>query len=171
MRRVVLVVLVLLTMAWSGEGYVTEAEVADAVRLLKPQLRESRVRYWASVLWEASREVDLDPLLVTAMTYRESSFKRQVRSEGGSIGSLQVKFKGLAYYHRPQNCNIENIRCNVRCGAAYLQWVKAYCGGSWDVWVGAYGMSRCPSEIEAKTLPSVVQARSIYKQIGGKLWR
>jgi len=150
---------------------ITVEKVFQAVRKLKPLRNPQSAEYWAKVMHSAAIENDLDPLLVTAIVYRESSFVTVVRSEGGSIGPLQIKANGIAFHrHRPNNCDIRNMRCNIRTGAAFLAWVRGHCGEPWDVWVGGYGMSRCPTPREAGQLRSVRRARRIYESIGGTQW-
>ena len=85
-----------------------------------------------------------------------------------------MQLLGVAKSHAPREggrrCDTKEMRCNIRTGANFLAWCRDQCEGSWNVWVGAYGMSRCPSEQEAEKLRSVRRARKLYQQIGGEEW-
>lgn len=154
----------------------SEMSVYHGIRQLSPQLDPAVAASWAGVLWHAGAETDIDPLLLTAIAFRESSFRDSVvgnpdaPAEQQDIGAMQLR--GAARQYMPRNCqDATDLSCNIRGGAAYLQYCRAVCGGSWDVWVGAYGMSSCPTEAAAAQLPSVIRAKTLYEQIGGTNWR
>jgi len=163
------VLFVILLVALPAMAEVPELEVERAVLVLQPTYTPSQAAAWAGVLYAAGQETGIDPLLLTALAFRESSLRQDVVGSRGEIGALQLH--GVSLRHLPRGCDPRELSCNVRGGAAFLQWVRATCGGPWDVWVGAYGLSRCPADGEAASLPSVRRARVLYEQIGGRGWR
>jgi len=149
---------------------VTEAEVLEAVETLQPAHPPAVAASWAGIFFEAGRETGIDPLLLVAIGFRESSLRGAVEGALGELGAMQLH--GIATLHRPRGCDLQDIGCNVRGGAAYLQFCRAHCNDErWSVWVGAYGMSRCPTIDEAEASRSVRRARNIYEQIGGEGWQ
>jgi hypothetical protein len=147
----------------------SELEVFRAVQLLQPAHPPAVAAAWAGVLFEAGVETDIDPLLLTAIAFRESSLRTSVVGDRGEVGPMQLH--GAALAHRPSGCDPAEMSCSIRGGAAVLQWWQAQCSGSWSVWVGAYGLGRCPSEEDAEALGSVRRARALYERIGGRSWQ
>lgn len=159
----------------SSRAYANGGELAvlDGVQKLSPRMQPAVAASWAGVLFEAAREQSLDPLLLTALAFRESSFREGLRGDLGEEGAMQLL--GVAKRAAPRGrdgrrCDTSQLRCNIRTGAAFLAWCRERCPGPWDVWVGAYGMSRCPTAAEAREHRSVKRARLLYEQIGGSRW-
>ena len=155
--------LLLASAAFSGEE-----PAVQAIKTLQAAHSEARARNWARVFDRAGRETGIDSLLLVAIAHRETSLILGVVGTRGEVGLMQLH--GLSLRHRPGRCNPKGVSCSIRAGAAFLQFCRATCGGSWNRWVGAYGLSRCPSEEEAKAMKSVRRARAIYESIGGKKW-
>lgn len=148
---------------------------AEDILTLQPSLDEDRARRLAGLIVEASEESELEPALVVAVANRESAFLPEVESlellgSRGERGLLQVHGAGLVF--RPDGCStrLEGARCQIETGARFLAWVRDRCGGSTWRWLGAYGMSRCPSEDEARQLKSTRVARRHYDAINGQRW-
>lgn len=158
------------SVAYAEDSNHVEEQVYEAVKQLQPAHDDAVAASWASILYTAGLENELDPLLVTTIAFRESSLLATVADgRRGELGVMQVH--GVARRHRPHGCMVREIGCNIRTGSAFLAWVRDHCGGPWDVWVGGYGMSRCPTAEEARELRSVRRARRIYESIGGTQWR
>ena len=167
--------LMLLFRLGEARGDDVVSSVAQAVRTLQPGASVERAEELARVIVDAGRETELDPLLITAITFRESSFARSRESleslgERGERGLMQVH--GVALRFRPDACphSLEGAECQIRTGARFLAYCREACPGSQWRWVGAYGMSRCPSEQEAGMMPSVRVVARYHREIGGSGW-
>lgn len=157
-----------------------EARVFAAVKQLQPRHPAPVAASWAGIIYEAGREASVDPLLITSIAFRESSLRPDVVGneddvpEKRDIGAMQLR--GAARRYIPRGCdNPLELSCNIRGGANYLSFCRDRCGGSWNVWVGAYGARSCPSEEVAgdpstRIGQSVRNARRIYESIGGTGW-
>jgi hypothetical protein len=153
-------------------------EVATAIRTLQPGADLERAETLAEVFNDAGRDYRLDPLLLVALSFRESGLSRDVelrrrRGDLGEYGLMQCH--GAALQVRPADCSHHLVRngegrsgfayCQVRTGAAWLAEAREGCGGSWWRWIGAYGMGHCPTERYARTMTSTQRARELYCRI------
>jgi len=145
-----------------------ESPTVTAIRALQPIHEEETVATWAYLFDRAGRSADLDPLLLVSIAFRESSLLEGRIGSRGEVGLMQLH--GAALQFLPRGCPPDEVECSIRGGAAYLSYCREFCGGSWNRWVGAYGMSRCPTETIARSEPSVVRVREIYRQIQGSNW-
>jgi len=172
--------LIMLTIAlWTrpAVGHIdTEVlRVSDAIQILQPATSDTLARRWAVIYLDAANETWLDPLLLVAISMRESSLLEEAeageyRGQLGEVGLLQVH--GVALRHRPAGCDVPLIGafCQIHTGARFLQYVRELCGGSTWRWVAAYGMSSCPSEATAHEYPGVILAYRYYREVGGEGW-
>lgn len=149
----------------------TEEAVFSAVRILQPSHSPAVAAAWGGVIYEAGAESGIDPLLIASIAFRESSIQADVVGDLGEEGAMQIHGAAIAYAPRECQGNMLDMRCNIRTGAAVLQWWRAECQDErWAVWVGAYGFGRCPTYDEAVSHPSVQRARSLYDRVGGTEW-
>ena len=154
--------------AWASDE-ITEAEVVRAVQTLQPGHSPPVAAAWGGVIWEAGQETSIDPLLITAIVFRESSIQEGVVGTRGEVGPMQLH--GAALHFRPRRCDPREISCSIRGGSAVLSYWRAACNeDAWNIWVGAYGLGRCPAGDEAADLRSVRRARELYERIGGTGW-
>lgn len=158
-----------------GDALADEGPVAAAVRQLQPALGAPSVAGYATTLRDAGEHTDIDPLLLLAVAYRESSLHPDVarcRRTGarGELGLMQVMPSGYALTFAPDGCDQCDPVCSIHTGARFLASLREHCGGSTWRWVAAYGHRRCPSEERARGDRSTVRARAIYDQIGGSAW-
>jgi len=160
-----------------AEGHTDQEilRVSDAVQILQPATRDDRARMLAGHFLDAAAENWIDPLLLVALSMRESSLLERADTGEysgalGEAGLLQVH--GVALRHRPSDCDLPLIgaRCQVHTGARFLGYVRALCEGSMWRWVAAYGMSQCPSEESARADPGTRLARRYYQEINGLDW-
>jgi hypothetical protein len=153
-------------------------DVATAIRTLQPTADLERADRLAEVFHGAGRAYRLDPLLLVALGFRESSLLADVelRRRRGALGELGLmQSHGAALQVRPVDCSHHLVRrgagreglayCQVRTGAAWLAEAREHCGGSMWRWVGAYGMGQCPSEGYARTMRSTQRARELYCRV------
>ena len=158
-----------------GAAYADEGPLVAAVRQLQPALGAESVAGYAATIREAGARTDLDPLLLLAVAYRESSLHPDVarcRRTGarGEQGVMQVMPGGYALRWAPDGCDQCEPVCSIHTGARFLAALREHCGGSTWRWVAAYGHRRCPSEERARADRSTVRARAIYQGIGGESW-
>jgi hypothetical protein len=173
---VVAAFVLLQTLRALGHDGPTAAEIASGVQTLQPGASEARAGRLAGVFHAAGHRNELDPLLLVALAFRESSLSKSVENlrRFGALNEIGLmQCHGKALHYRPRGCGWELVgaRCQVETGAAYLAAARKQCGGSWYRWVGAYGLGRCPSEGYARKMRGVKNARRYYVRIGGKGWR
>jgi hypothetical protein len=149
----------------------------SAIHKLQPMMADERVRDLAQVFYEAGRESKIDPLLLIAIAFRESSLSMSVerlrrRGKKGEVGLMQVMPGSPAMMLRPGQCTEElnGARCQVLTGARWLAAVRDRCPGSPWRWTTAYGMRRCPTEQFSGMHYGTRYLREIYLSIGGLAW-
>jgi len=158
---------------------VSRARVALAIKTLQPAASEERAAELAAhfVAAATAPRVDLDPLLLVAISFRESSFRSEVErlevlgTSRRERGLLQNH--GVAIRFRPEGCpaTLEGAACQVGTGARFLAFCRDTCPGSTWRWVAYYGRSKCPSEHEARADRNAAIAASHYARIGGTNWK
>jgi len=169
------VMLILLVLIFSRTAHCCESDVCNAMRILQPAMSEERAETLADIFESAGEETEIDPLLLVAIAFRESSFSERVerlehRGSLGELGLLQVH--GAALRMRPEGCSetLEGAACQIRTGARWLAFVRERCPGSTWRWLAAYGRGRCISEQDARGDRSARIAASYYRRIGGVRW-
>ena len=163
------------SVAYADDDDVALETIADGIRELQPGADVDRSERLAVVFSEAGQRYRHDPLLLVAISFRESSLLESVESRRrrGSLGELGLmQCHGRALTYRPADCDHHLIGayCQVETGAAYLAQARDHCGGSWWRWVAAYGMGHCPSEGYARTTRGAQNANRYYNRIGGASW-
>lgn len=100
----------------------------------------------AIVLEEATRN-DLEPTLLLAVVYRESSCDPHARGAAGDAGLMQLLPGGsaLAGHRELTDAQLDDPRTNLSIGAAFLARVRDRCGGAPERWLSAYSGRRCGS--------------------------
>lgn len=159
-----------ITPALPDEEETTVGDIEDDIIFLSGSIYGFFVQGLAAAVYDAAVENDIDPKLILALIKRESNFRTDAIGRLGERGLMQVH--GVALNFRPRHCTrqLRTIDCQVTTGVRWLAWVRDHCGGSTWRWVAGYGMSRCPSEREARRQFAVRQARMYYDQIGGTQW-
>lgn len=151
---------------------IEDPPLLGAVQTLQPVYRrENRVRDGqriATIIEAAAERNRIDPLLATAIAMRESSLRGgRVVGSLGEEGLFQVMPSGYARRACPRSCDLSQPRCNAEVALCYLAHVRELCPGSTWRWVAAYGMRRCPSEREARTMTTTRRARAFLVQAAG----
>jgi len=137
--------------------------VAMAILSLLPTWRNddgrARAQEYAKVIVEESLAVqpEMDPYLVVAVIFKESSFRRKVMGQKGEYGLMQILpgtfTKGM------NKKELLNLRTNVRMGVGQLHHWRMTCDGEQDVWVSAFNSGQCGKTSYAR------KVRSIYCKI------
>lgn len=151
----------------------TEEFVAIAIQKLQPNHNSDVAMKLAQEFVDAGQQTRIDPLLLVAISFRESSLRNDVVGSIGEIGLMQVH--GVALHFRPSECyginDMSKSWCQILTGARFLERVRTVCPGSTWRWVVSYGMSRCATEEEARRHHSGKNAYRYYKFIGGTQWQ
>ncbi len=156
-----------------GASPANREEITNAISLLAPRVSFERATKLAGYITYHSNESKIDPLLITAIIFRESSFSYAVQM-GKKLGPGNQKCRGLmqiypwgAAHKLGGYCDLFDADCNIRTGSMWLEYVRGTCGDTHWQWVAAYGMRQCPSYIKARQNGATVAARRIYCQIKG----
>lgn len=96
---------------------------------------------------------DIDPLLLAAVAFRESSFDQRKIGRHGEVGAWQVKPDGWASTLCRAD-DVSELRQNVRCAVRILLYGRRRCGGTAANWLGWYqNGNRCgPSGYAEKVM-------------------
>jgi len=147
--------------------------VLDAVKTLQPWYarpgNERDARRVAGIIRVAAERHAIDPRLAVAIAMRESSLRAgRVRGALGEQGMFQVMPNGYARRACPRDCALDQPHCNADVALCYLAHVRELCGSDdpW-VWIGAYGMRRCPTGREARAMTSTRRARAYLVAVAG----
>lgn len=170
-----------------ADDNITLNNIARGIRLLQPTTDADRSTELSEVFLNAGKRNKLDPLLLVAISFRESSLLPSVenRRKLGTLGEYGLmQTHGAAINFRPVDCNhhllpvdgpmgknASKAYCQVETGSAYLSHARKQCGGTWSRWIAAYGMGQCPTDRYAKTTRGVQRAYKYYKHIGGNNWQ
>lgn len=147
--------------------------LADAIVTWAPRTDPDRAMRLAEIIEAASSRRDLPAWIVAAMAMRESGYRMDVEQlqllgRRGERGLMQLhpSIVGRASRMVP-GCTprLETATCQIEVGAAWLAYTRERCPGRWERWVGAYGMSRCPSVSEASQHRSVRRIRSLLAAV------
>ena len=131
MRRLLVVVAAVAAVAAAGAVWVHEAQPTWWVRMWYPlQYRQQVVGY--------ARIYDLEPALVAAVIYEESRFRREIRSDAGAIGLMQLlpeTARGIAARTGGSRFRTEDLLTadiNIRYGCWYLRHLRRRYAGRGD---------------------------------------
>lgn len=123
--------------------------VTSAILSLMPlwntDAERARAEEYAAIVIEESGAVqpEIDPLLVVAIIYRESSFRSDVRGKRGEVGLMQLLPLGTLTRSMTRD-DLTNARTNIRVGVGHLVYWQNECGPSNTLeWVSAYNSGRC----------------------------
>ncbi len=145
---------------------------AAITRLLRPVPRhrlrrdETALRALSTDIVATAQEYRLDPFLLTAMTYCESTFRADARGSLGERGLVQVG-RGAR-----QGCDLTTDRGQLECGASWLRKGIERCG-SLKGGLTAYARKRglCTSEPGSRPEWAVNRrlrmARKLREEFGG----
>ena len=121
---------------------------------------EARARVLApAILAEAG---DLDPVLLAAIAFKESSYRLDVVGKRGEIGPAQILPDGMAKL-LCVGMRLRDTRENLRCAVAILRRAAQVCGSDPARYLGLYkGHRRCgPSGYAARVLALAARAKNL----------
>ena len=121
---------------------------------------KERAHKFAAIIVEESEAVQpkIDPFLVTAIAFKESSFRHKVKGARGEVGLMQILPKGALTrtIERTTKKQLMDVRANVRMGVGHLSYWQKRCGpDNMDKWLSAYNTGRCKKTTYAKRIRRV----------------
>ncbi len=99
---------------------------------------------WPELIWPASEQTDLDPMLVLAVIRKESLYRADAVSSAGAVGLMQVMPTTGALVAARLNeptfspRRLSNPETSIRYGTAYLSWLSERFEGVLPLMIGAY---------------------------------
>jgi len=133
------------------------AAVATAILSLMPQwkseTKQEKAEEYAQVIVEESQAVqpEIDPFLVVAIIFRESSFRRKVKGKRGEVGLMQVMPRGTLTRSITTD-DLTDVRANVRVGVGHLRYWQQECGGDMELWLSAYNAGKCKTTFYGRSV-------------------
>jgi soluble lytic murein transglycosylase-like protein len=125
--------------------------VAASILSLLPHWKSDQAREraheYASIIVEESATGDtgqreVDPFLVVAIIFRESSFRAGVKGKHGEVGLMQVMPLGTLTRSITKDSGTD-VRANIRAGVGHLRYWQDECGDDMLTWVSAYNAGKC----------------------------
>lgn len=161
----------------TGEHDAIPVIVKD-LRAIIEQANPEQAEEIAQIIYEEAAKRGVDPLILTAMAYRESHFNPNARGKSGEYGLIQIMpstgawiAQKLGYTDwKPED--MLDIRTNVRFAAYYLWAVTKDMGG--DTWKGVLAYNAGPGGakkwLAGNSLGAhdyVQKVMSTYQSLGG----
>lgn len=130
--------------------------VTSAILSLMPlwntDAERARAAEYAAIVVEEAGAVqpEIDPMLLVAIIYRESSFRSEVRGKRGEVGLMQILPLGTLTRSMTRD-DLTNVRTNIRVGVGHLVYWQNECGpGNTLEWVSAYNSGKCRANAYGK---------------------
>ncbi len=137
------------------------AAVTTAILSLVPHWKSeaaaTRAEQYATIIVEESQAVQppIDPFLVAAIAFKESSFRAKIKGKKGEVGLMQIMPRG-AVTRTITKERMTDVRSNVRVGIGHLKYWQKECGpDKMDVWLSAYNRGKCKRTKYAKRVRRV----------------
>ncbi len=125
------------------------AAVTAAVLALVPHWKSEkshlRAEEYAMIIVEETQAVQppIDPFLVVAIIFKESSFRAKIKGKKGEVGLMQIMPRGTLTRSITKE-SMTDVRSNIRVGVGHLHYWQDRCGADdMDVWLSAYNAGKC----------------------------
>jgi soluble lytic murein transglycosylase-like protein len=121
------------------------AAVLSVVPHWKTEKAVTRARNYATIIVEESQAVQppIDPFLVVAIIFKESSFRANVKGARGEVGLMQIMPHGTLTRSITKE-SMTDVRANIRVGIGHLHYWQERCGpDDMDLWLSAYNAGKC----------------------------
>lgn len=128
------------------------AAILSLMPLWKSDASHERAKDYATIIVEESQAVQppIDPFLVAAIIFKESSFRAKIKGKRGEVGLMQVMPRGAVTRTITKERNLD-VRANIRVGIGHLNYWQKECGrDDMDIWLSAYNAGRCKKTKYAK---------------------
>ncbi len=131
----------------------------------RPAVQELRpVGDVESEIKDAAKLYGLDPALVRAVAQQESGLRQEARSRRGALGVMQL----MPQTARELGYDAEDLRGNIRAGAAYLSMMMETFGGDVKRALAAYNAG--PGAVQRHGgVPPFAETRNYVTSIMGRL--
>jgi len=129
------------------------------------RFQKAKAKRLAVIITTSALDEDIPPMIALTVALRESALLHKVGSLG-ELGIFQVHPTGRAKVVCSDGCDLSLPSCNAKTAMCWLSKARELCGESPWLWVGGYGRSRCPTDIdEAKSWHEVKRARRILCEL------
>lgn len=143
--------------------------IVKDLRAIIEEVNKEQAEEIAVIIYEEATERGVDPLLLTAMAYRESHFNPNARGKSGEYGLIQIMpstgrwiASRLGYEDwKPED--MLDIRTNVRFAAYYLWAVTKDMGG--DTWKGVLAYNAGPGGAKKWLIKHDVWSHDYVKKV------
>ena len=123
--------------------------ILSVMPLWTSDAEQSRAASYAAIIVEEAQAVqpEIDPFLVVAIVYRESSFRPSASGKRGEVGLMQIFPYGALMRTINKGVTKDDLgdaRTNVRVGVSHLLFWQNECGpDDMSVWLSAYNSGKC----------------------------
>ncbi len=121
------------------------AAILSLLPLWKTDNAQLRAEKYATIIVEESLAVqpEVDPFVVTAIIFRESSFRAKVKGKRGEVGLMQIMPRGTLT-RSITKADLKDARPNIRVGVGHLHYWQEECGADdMELWLSAYNSGKC----------------------------
>jgi hypothetical protein len=123
---------------------------------------QARARVLAPVIMAEAG--GLDPLLLAAISFKESSYRLDVVGRHGDLGPWQVRPLGMAaHLCRDLMATLVQPVSNLRCAIRILRYAAKRCGGGVEAMLSAYNGRRCGPSGYARRVLALMARHSITR--------
>lgn len=104
-----------------------EVRLANIIKLIQPKLKDGQQLLIAKAIIKISKKYNIDPLLVSALIYEESTFRPFVQSKSGAVGLMQIKYSVWKEHKILKDSDVKTkndlfyIENNINCGVRILR--------------------------------------------------
>jgi soluble lytic murein transglycosylase-like protein len=123
--------------------------ILSMMPLWSSDAEQTRAASYAAIIVEEAQAVqpEIDPFLVVAIIYRESSFRPNVSGKRGEVGLMQIFPYGALMRTINKGVtrdDLKDARTNVHVGVSHLLFWQNECGADdMAVWLSAYNSGKC----------------------------
>ena len=123
--------------------------ILSVMPLWSSDAEQARAATYAAIIVEEAQAVqpEIDPFLMVAIIYRESSFRPNISGKRGEVGLMQIFPYGALMRTINKGVtrdDLKDARTNVRVGVSHLLFWQRECGaGDMAVWLSAYNSGKC----------------------------
>ncbi len=143
--------------------------IVKDLRAIIEEVNKEQAEEIAVIIYEEATERGVDPLLLTAMAYRESHFNPNARGTSGEYGLIQIMpstgrwiAQKLGYTDwKPED--MLDVRTNVKFAAYYLWAVTKDMGG--DTWKGVLAYNAGPGGAKKWLIKHDVWSHDYVKKV------
>ncbi len=121
------------------------AAILSLLPLWKTDNAQQRAEKYATIIVEEALAVqpEVDPFVVTAIIFRESSFRAKVEGKRGEVGLMQIMPRGTLT-RSITKADLTDARPNIRAGVGHLHYWQEECGADdMELWLSAYNSGKC----------------------------